>query len=116
MRRYSHLGVLLLLFSLVGVGVASAATCSGYGCRGLDPSTTQCNQYYNTMSWSGATLTNWYSTSCNGNWAQGYLSAADVAAGYSFTIDISTSDDQGYEDVYFPSTHSKHRQLSRTMR
>lgn len=113
-RRALVAGATILLLTFAGVvttaGSASAATCYGTSCHGLDPSITQCDQYYstpNTTSFDGATLTNWYSTGCNANWALGYLSAADQNSGYSFQLYIYTTDSTGaYEFMCYPSTDS----------
>jgi hypothetical protein len=91
---------------------ASAAPCYGLSCAGYDPSTTGCNQYYSTSKQAGgtwATVVNWYSTGCNANWAQAWLSSAAIARGYTMRVEITTMDSNKpsqHELMCYPSNLS----------
>ena len=103
MRRvYRIMAAVVMIAGLGAVGLAraplaSAAPCWGVSCNGLDPATTGCNQYYstpNTNPGALATVVNWYSTGCNANWTQAYLSPSALAAGDRMQVGIEVMDSQ----------------------
>jgi hypothetical protein len=118
-RAYLVIAAVAMIAGLGAVGLAraplaSAAPCSGASCQGLDPATTGCNQYDSSQVTTPdphplATLVNWYSTGCNANWAQAWLSPAALAAGDVMAVVISTTDSQNppqLEYECYPGTGS----------
>jgi hypothetical protein len=117
-RAYLVIAAVVMIAGLGAVGLAraplaSAAPCWGASCRGLDPATTGCNQYDSSQVTSPpgqlATVVNWYSTGCNANWAQAWLSPAALAAGDLIAVLISTTDSQNppqLEYECYPGTGS----------
>jgi hypothetical protein len=103
---------ILSVATLGAAPAASAAPCYGYSCRGYDPSTMGCNNYYSTSKTNSgplATIVNWYSTGCNANWAQAWLSSSALAAGDTMFVEIYTHDSQNpsqVEDECYPGTFS----------
>jgi hypothetical protein len=102
MRRVYPISATVVLlaagFGLAGATRATpamAASCYGFSCHGYDPASTGCNKYYSTYKETDgalASVVNWYSTGCNANWAQGWLSASAYAAGDSMIVYATTTD------------------------
>jgi Protein of unknown function (DUF2690) len=112
MRRLCIIAAAIVVAAIGTTGVAQAATaqaataqaspCSGYSCHGHDPVAWGCDKYQLTSTETDgalATVVNWYSTGCNANWAQAWLSPAAIAAGDKMTADIEAIDTQGNEEI-----------------
>jgi hypothetical protein len=122
MRRLSLLttaiiaGAGLTAAGLAAAPSASAAACWGTSCAGHDPASTACNQYYSTSTEVDglyATIKNWYSTGCNANWAQAWLTPAAIAHGYTMRVEITTTDNNGtHELMCYPSNLSNSGQTT----
>jgi hypothetical protein len=117
MKRTAHsIAGTLLIAALVPLGLtvsagsASAASCSGYSCHGLDPS----NRCTDTASawvpvnsidpvWNNvAVLYNKYSKPCNSNWAWAQLTPW-AANDFSMVVFITTLDSHGnLESMCYP--------------
>jgi hypothetical protein len=108
-RAYLVIAAVAMIAGLGAVGVAraplaSAAPCWGVSCRGYDPDTTGCDQYYSSQKTTPgalATVVNWYSTGCNANWAQAWLSPSALAAGDKMLVWIHTTDSRNPPQVEF---------------
>lgn len=85
-------------FVVFGASGTALASCSGWGCDGLDPVAQGCSvasTVTSPASYNGtalATLQNRYSSGCNSNWARAELTTAGLNAHDSFVIDIFTTD------------------------
>lgn len=95
-----------LVFSASGTALAS---CTGWGCHGLDPSAQGCSATSTvtaSANFNGttlATLQNRYSSGCNANWARAELTTAGLNAHDQFYIDIFTNDSHGiFEYMCYP--------------
>ena len=108
-RAYLVIAAVAMIAGLGAVGLAraplaSAAPCWGVSCHGYDPATTGCNQYYSTQNTNPealATVVNWYSTGCNANWAQAWLSPSALAAGDKMLVSIETLDSQNPQQIEY---------------
>lgn len=96
------------------VASASAATCSGWGCHGLDPSAKGCSAsstVQTSANFNGTTLAilqNRYAGNCNANWARAELTTAGLNAHDTFVIDIFTTDSRGdFEYMCYPVVPSE---------
>lgn len=105
----ASVAILAAGYAVLGAaGSASAASCSGYSCHGLDPEIYGCSATSTItvpVKYDGvqvATLWNRYSSGCNANWARGQLTTAGRSAHDTFGITVTTTDNQGYEFMCYP--------------
>jgi hypothetical protein len=112
----------MLIAGLVPVGLsltsttASAASCSGYSCHGLDPAG-RCTDTSDNIVIAKvndpldpralAVLHNKYAKGCNSNWAWAVLTSEGYADGDSFVVLITTTDSRGnLESMCYPGPDS----------